>query len=82
MVFKHVGKTLKVNSLKTIHIDKELVKEFVLNLNGTFEDMRGWERRITFISHLSWNIESVIRKVGTLTIYLGVYLERVNLLHA
>ena len=71
MVFKHVGKTLNVNSLKPIHIDKELVKELVLNLNGTFEDMRGWERRITFISHLSWNIESVIRKVGTLTIYLG-----------
>ena len=64
MVFKHVGKTLKINSLKTIHIDKELVKEFVLNLNGTFEDIRRWERGITFISHLSWNIERVIRKLG------------------
>ena len=64
MVFKHVGKTLKGNSLKTIHIDKELVKEFVLNLNGTFEDIRRWERGITFISHLSWNIERVIRKLG------------------
>ena len=64
MVFKHVGKTLKVNSLKTIHIDKELVKELVLNLNGTFEDIRRWERGITLISHLSWNIERVIRKLG------------------
>ena len=29
MVFKHVGKTLKVNGLKPIHIDKELVNELV-----------------------------------------------------
>ena len=29
MVFKHVGKTLKVNGLKLIHIDKELVNELV-----------------------------------------------------
>ena len=29
MVFKHVGKTLKVNGLKPIHIDKELVYELV-----------------------------------------------------
>ena len=43
MVIKHVGKTLNVNSLKPIHIDKELVKELVLKLNGTIEDIRRWE---------------------------------------
>ena len=34
MVFKHVGKTLKVNGLKPIHIDKELVNELLETLRG------------------------------------------------
>ena len=54
MVFKHVGKTLKVNGLKPIHIDKELVNELVETLRV---QLRTWGDGKEGYFHLSLVME-------------------------